>query len=644
MKEKILIVEDEFIEAHDLQIVLEKASYKVIGIARSVDTALKMIREDRPDFVMLDIFLKGIQTGIDLARHLHKTKIPFVYLSANSSPEVLAQAKATHPYGFLVKPFRERDILVTLEIARYHHEFITAAEISKGAVFRSQLDVLLSKSTFADLMLIEIGKALQSYIHFEYLSVVRFDIKKNTFTDKAIFRIGFEEYQYVGPQEMQQITRKNISQLFALSVQTEDKVKAVYYQEPEFVKLCRSPNAHGLIAEQFQMNSLLVCPLILADGNKIHLNFYSSKTDVYGAKHLEILSELSPSLIIAVQKMLKMDLTSTDTVDLIDTSESAAPTNFNHFDGMVGISHSILKIFDQINVVAPTNTSVLLLGESGTGKERVASCIHALSERRYKPFIKVNCANLPKELIESELFGHEKGAFTGAYSRRPGKFELANKGTILLDEIGEMNIDVQVRLLRVLQDQEIEPLGANSAFKIDVRIIAASNKNLEKEVSEGRFRLDLFYRLFVFPIHIPALRDRTEDIPALVTHFSDLYNKKLKKNIRPFSDKLLQQLMLYSWPGNIRELEHMIERTFLMTKGNEVDQLVFPIALDQKVNHNEQKIKTILENEREHIIAVLKKCNGKVWGEGGAAELLNVPPSTLNSKIRKLQINKFNFS
>ena len=281
------------------------------------------------------------------------------------------------------------------------------------------------------------------------------------------------------------------------------------------------------------------------------------------------------------------------------------------------------------------------MGESGTGKERIADCIHNLSNRKNKPFIKVNCATLPANLIESELFGHEKGAFTGAIDKRIGKFEKANNGTIFLDEIGEMPVELQVKLLRVLQEKEIEPIGSKAPIKIDVRIIAATNRNLEKEVAEGRFRLDLYYRLNVFPVTLPALRERKEDIPALAYHFINYYNHKAGKKVSSISDTALKNMMAYNWPGNIRELEHLMERNVLLAKGKMIEEVALPLL--QKVNtsaNDASRIKTIHENERDYIISVLKKCNGRIWGVGAAAEVLNIPPSTLKSKMKKLGIKK----
>jgi len=297
---------------------------------------------------------------------------------------------------------------------------------------------------------------------------------------------------------------------------------------------------------------------------------------------------------------------------------------------------------DMIQQVAPSDTSVLILGESGTGKEKIADSIHNLSPRKGQPFVKVNCGALPAALIESELFGHEKGAFTGAVEKRIGKFERADKGTIFLDEIGELPLELQVKLLRVLQEKEIERVGSRAPVKINVRIIAATNRNLEREVAEGRFRLDLYYRLNVFPIILPPLRDRRGDIPALIDHFIHYYNKKAGKKITGVADKVLKKMVAYDWPGNIRELEHLIERHILLAKTAVIEDISLPtfIQKEQSVTTSAGRIKTIDENEKDHILAVLKKCNGKIWGSAGAAEVLNLPPSTLKSKMKKLGIKK----
>jgi len=316
-------------------------------------------------------------------------------------------------------------------------------------------------------------------------------------------------------------------------------------------------------------------------------------------------------------------------------------SGFSYSD-IVGSGPKMQDVFQLLSQVSFANSTVLILGETGTGKELIARAIHNSSPRKDRLMVKVNCAALPPNLIESELFGHEKGSFTGASDRRIGKFELADKGTLFLDEIGEMPIDLQVKLLRALQEKEIERVGGRGTIKTDVRIIAATNRDLEREVAEGRFRNDLFYRLNVFPITLPPLRERIEDIPVLATHFLQKFTKSTGKKINTIATRAMEDLVNYSWPGNVRELEHLIERSVLMTNGNVIRDLHLPSLsrIKQQDANNESRIKTFEENERDHIIKVLTKCKGKVYGRGGAAEALGLNVATLNSKIKKLKIQK----
>jgi len=316
-------------------------------------------------------------------------------------------------------------------------------------------------------------------------------------------------------------------------------------------------------------------------------------------------------------------------------------THQNYSD-IIGESPSIKKTFKLVSQVAASPSTVLILGETGTGKELIARAIHSNSPRKSKLMVKVNCAALPANLIESELFGHERGSFTGATEQRIGKFELANQSTLFLDEIGEMPLDLQVKLLRALQEREIERVGGKKTIKIDVRIIAATNRDLEKEVAEGRFRSDLYYRLNIFPISLPPLRDRIEDIPLLAAYFIDRFAKRGGRQIKTLSNRALQEMIQYNWPGNIRELEHLIERSVLLSSGDTIKQVylpsnkqVAPSAVTENV-----PLKTIDENEREHILNILKFCGGKIAGDGGAAELLGVPPGTLYSKMKRLNIQR----
>lgn len=454
MKNKILIVEDQFIEANNLRMVLKAAGYHVCTIARSVQEALKIISTEQPDLVMLDIFLNGDQTGIELAVILKKQNIPFIYLSANSDQHTFALAKQTNPYGFLVKPFREKDVLAMLDIAANLHE--------------------------------------------EHLALSR-----------------------------------------------------------------------------------------MSAGNSVS-----------------------------------------------GTQDKKTITDF----GMIGNSATLKEITRYISIAAAATAPVLILGESGTGKEVVARSIHENSARQKKPLVIVDCAALTPTLIESELFGHEKGSFTGATDKRVGKFEQATGGTIFLDEVGEIPIEIQSKLLRVLQEKEICPIGGKRKT-VDVRIIAATNRNLEEEVAQGRFRLDLYYRLFVFPIQLSPLRDRKEDIIPIAEHYLRICTLANNKIIAGFSEKAKQMLLNYSWPGNVRELIHLIERSVLLCEDPLLDNVFLPItkkALVQEV----APIKTITENERDHILEVLSRCDWKIYGRGGAADLLEINASTLKSRMKKLGISK----
>ncbi|MDR7372976.1 sigma 54-interacting transcriptional regulator [Flavobacterium aquidurense] len=304
---------------------------------------------------------------------------------------------------------------------------------------------------------------------------------------------------------------------------------------------------------------------------------------------------------------------------------------------IIGTSAAMQKVYQLMSLVSHSNATVLIEGETGTGKELIARGIHDSSHRKNQIMVKVNCAALPLSLIESELFGYEKGAFTGAYEKRIGKFELAHRGTLFLDEIGELPLEVQVKLLRVLQEREFERLGGRLTIKVDVRIIAATNRDLKAEVAAGRFRSDLYYRLNVFPIVLPPLRDRREDIPCLAHFFLARYSKSFLGKISGISAGAMNELRAYSWPGNVRELEHMIERSVLLSDTKTLTKVYLPQP-DASDHNGYVDIIDLESVEKQHIIEVLRRCNGKISGKGGAAELLGLPASTLNSKMRKLGI------
>jgi formate hydrogenlyase transcriptional activator len=309
------------------------------------------------------------------------------------------------------------------------------------------------------------------------------------------------------------------------------------------------------------------------------------------------------------------------------------------FSNIVGGSRSLQQILEQARTVAPTDSAVLILGETGTGKELMARAIHDMSGRKDRAFVKMNCAAIPTGLLESELFGHEKGAFTGAVSQRIGRYELADQGTLFLEEVGDIPSELQPKLLRVLQEQEFERLGSAKTQKVNVRLVAATNVDLEQMVQEKKFRSDLFYRLNVFPIRIPPLRERREDIPVLVRHFVNQASKRLKKDIASIPTGVMEALTRAPWPGNIRELEHFIERMVILSKGN-----VLPMApgvLDSQEPFPSPKPKSgnvLLEGERETILRALRESNWVVAGRDGAAARLGLKRSTLQYKMRRFDL------
>ena len=309
-----------------------------------------------------------------------------------------------------------------------------------------------------------------------------------------------------------------------------------------------------------------------------------------------------------------------------------------HFDDIIGDSLAIKRILAQVEQVAATDSTVLILGETGVGKELVARAIHRLSHRHDRPFIRVDCNALPESLITSELFGHEKGAFTGATSRRIGRFELADGGTIFLDEIGDLLQDVQMRLLRVLQTKEFERVGGSETHRSDFRLLVATNRDFQKEVTEQRFRADLYYRINVFPINVPPLREKKEDIPHLAYHFLRMYSKKMGKNVEKIAKTEMDKLIEYDWPGNVRELEHIIERGIILSPGPSLQ--IPQLSINSLEFTYPEVYFTLKENERVHILGALQKTGWKIRGPGGAAELLNVHPSTLESRMKKLGIQK----
>jgi len=644
MRKKILIIEDEFIVANDLQLTLEKGGYEVCGIASSVKEANEIIKQQKPTLALLDIHLKGKLTGIDLARELKEQDIAFVYLSANSNQQLLEEAKATEPYGFLVKPFREKDLLVTLDIAWYRHEHSLESKLRKESLLQKQFIEIGKEAIDREQKLLKVFRAIQPHIPFDFVTATTKTGEEET--GYSFYRIGFEQYQSIRTKELSVISGSACEEIKRLRSASPVEKIAGWYNDKDFEKLCVQHSLKKLYAETFALQSNLVMPLFLAAGI-FPLSFYSRHADAYHADHLALLSRLQQSLSVTIENILS---TANSFPEKQETkSEPVTEMEIiSNFEGIIGSSPALLSVLDMASQVAPLETSVLILGESGTGKEKIAKCIHDLSPRKTKPLIKVNCGALPASLIESELFGHEKGSFTGATDKRIGKFEQAHEGTIFLDEIGDLPLDLQVKLLRVLQEKEIERIGGKAPIKIDVRIIAATNRNLEKEVAEGRFRLDLYYRLNVFPVVLPALRERKSDIKQLSHYFAVQCCNRMKKKFTGIAASMMNELETYHWPGNIRELENIIEQSVILNDGKTeltlrrslINASVETMTGSNVVNSLTDIKQQQQQSEKDYISSILKKTNGRIRGKGGAAELLNLKPTTLESRMMKLGIRK----
>jgi len=400
-------------------------------------------------------------------------------------------------------------------------------------------------------------------------------------------------------------------------------------------------------------------PLITHGETFGSLNLASRRMDAFAPADVELLQQVAAQIAIAVENALAFKeidaLKNRLAVEKLYLEEEIR-SEFN-FEEIVGDSPALKRALAQVELAAPAGTTVLLLGETGTGKELFARAIHNLSPRRDRTFVKVNCAAIPSGLLESELFGHERGAFTGAINQKIGRFELADRGTLFLDEVGDIPLELQPKLLRVLQEQEFERLGGNKTQRVDVRLVAATNQDLSKLVAERAFRSDLFYRLNVFPIQIPALRERAEDIPLLVSYFVQRFSRSLNKAVEYIPAEAMEALTHYSWPGNVRELENLIERAVLLSPGKELRvplselksaALAATTGVDSSASSTSftsaasltSPISTLEEAERQHILRALKQTQWRIAGPRGAANILGMKRTTLQARMRKLGIRR----
>ena len=396
---------------------------------------------------------------------------------------------------------------------------------------------------------------------------------------------------------------------------------------------------HGRIVAE-GLKSGCDVPLIGRRGVLGVLSALKRSENAFKRGDVEFLEQVSRPVAIAVENALDYETAINDRDEETKQRRYLEEEIRAEFGEIVGGSRALRTALSLISVVAPTDSTVLILGETGTGKELVARAIHKLSSRSEKGFVKLNCAAIPLGLLESELFGHEKGAFTGAIAQKTGRFELADKGSLFLDEVGDIPLELQAKLLRVLQEQEFERLGSNRTHKVDVRLIAATHRNLPAMVEQGRFREDLYYRLKVFPIEVPALRERNEDIPSLVRHFTDVHAKRMNKRIDVIPADTMDALLRYPWPGNVRELQNFIERAVILSPQSTLQAPVSELQLLQTYKGSEVSFNDLAEVERDHILRALEASNWVIGGQTGAAARLGMKRTSLTYRMKKLRIGR----
>ncbi|MBT4287401.1 MAG: sigma 54-interacting transcriptional regulator [Deltaproteobacteria bacterium] len=601
---RILIVEDEIITAMAMQSDLEALSYQVISVENTGKKAIKKAEQEAPDIILMDINLKGEMDGITTADTIQSSfKIPIIFITAYADTQKLNRAKKILPLAYLLKPVQANDLKIAIEMALHISRVNTQKKKAEEDLLKKTHDLrdrikelnclyaiseLIEKPDLSLSQLCqEVINLIPTALHYPNISSARLILENQEFKTKNFIDTTWKLTSTISVRDEDYGT---------LEICYPDRRREI--RKKTFLKEERSlineiSERLGKIIEKMQAEEALK-----------------------NANHqLQLLPEQLKEENIYLQEEIKQS---------------------HNFGEIISKNRKYLKILKTVEKVAVSKTTVLILGETGTGKELIARLVHQLSDRKNQTLVKVNCATLPANLIESELFGHEKGAFTGAVSSKKGRFELADKGTIFLDEIGDLPLDLQAKLLRVLQDNEFEKIGGTKTLKVDVRVLAATNKNLESQCEEGRFRPDLFYRLNVFPIESMPLRKRNDDIPILLRHFIKIFNKKTGKKIESVPKNILDILQSYHWPGNIRELENIIERAVILSTGNQLE--LGDWLSKNKQGSGKASILTLDDLQKEHIIHVLNLTNGKVGGKSGAANLLGLSRTTLQSRMKKLGV------
>ena len=495
--------------------------------------------------------------------------------------------------------------------------------------FRALLDVSQSIVSHRDLRSVfqEVSRSLRSLVPADAIGIALFDHQQKLV---RIFSVESEMHLDLPPGKTLPIE--------ATPAPLMMKTGCPFYV-PDVEFETRFPVVTEVIRRQ-GLNAFCMVPLITARGAVGGMNFASVKKDPFSPTDIELMRQVARQVAVAVENALAWQQIEQLNARLVGEKlylEDELRTQFQ-FEEIVGQSRALREVLRQVETVAHSDSTVLICGETGTGKELIARAVHDLSRRKERTFVKLNCAAIPGGLLESEMFGHEKGAFTGAISQRIGRFELAHGGTLFLDEVGEIQLELQPKLLRVIQEREFERLGSVRTQRADVRLVAASNRDLRQMVADRQFRDDLFYRLNVFPITIPPLRDRPEDIPLLVSYFTQQCARQARKRITTIPSEAMQVLTRYSWPGNVRELQNLVERAVILSTG---EVLEVPLAeLKAKASNIVRSGQTLEDAERDHIVRTLQEANWVVAGSHGAAARLGMKRSTLQFRMAKLGISR----
>jgi formate hydrogenlyase transcriptional activator len=496
--------------------------------------------------------------------------------------------------------------------------------------------------------LVEISRALSSSLELDkLLPIILSSIRSIARYDRAVLTLLDEDgrslHRYGDALEWEPFVNHGTT----IPIEQSISAEAVRTQKVTFFDAADLRNMNDPLAKaMYEIGVRSACSVPLIAGNRVWgaLNPSSTMEDAFGLPEIEYVQQVANQITVALQNAHAYGEIARLKDRLVQEKRylEYEIQSANRPDDIVGSSPALKRVLDYAAIVADTDSTVLITGETGTGKERIARLIHSVSRRKDRNFVKVNCAAIPTGLLESELFGHEKGAFTGAVIQKLGRLELADKGTLLLDEIGEIPLELQPKLLRVLENQEFERLGGTKTIRVDVRLIAATNRDLARAIEEKEFRSDLFYRLHVFPVHLPALRERREDIPMLIRHFVEKCAARQHRQIDVIPDEAIAAMMHWRWPGNVRELENFIERSVILSEGNRLNPPLSELR-DEMSRQPPQSDGTLRDKDRELIIEVLRQTRGVLSGPAGAAARLGLKRTTLQYKMQRLGISRMDY-